>query len=198
MLSHRVKESRVSPIKAVTIPRLELMGGILSARLARNIGKTLTVGKTTFWTDSTNVLYWVRSKSRSFKPFVANRVGEIQRITDPEEWRHIPGEENPADLPTRGLTASQLTESKLWIEGPEFLKSDESCWPEKLPNNNADASSIDVERGKEQTHNTGNLVPRVSPSVIWERPGCGWSRASQILGGKFNCNCERGGKGACL
>ena len=29
-------------------------------------------------------------------------------------------------------------------------------------------------------------------------PGCGWSRASQILGGKFNCNCERGGKGACL
>ena len=29
-------------------------------------------------------------------------------------------------------------------------------------------------------------------------PGCGQSRASQILGGKFNCNCERGGKGACL
>jgi hypothetical protein len=27
-------------------------------------------------------------------------------------------------------------------------------------------------------------------------PGCGWSLASQILGGKFNCNCERGGKGA--
>ena len=26
-------------------------------------------------------------------------------------------------------------------------------------------------------------------------PGCGWSRAFQILGGKFNCNCERGGKG---
>ena len=114
--------SRVSPIKAVTIPRLELMGGILSARLARNIKKTLTVGKTTFWTDSTNVLYWVHSKSRSFKPFVANRVGEIQRITDPEEWRHIPGEENPADLPTRGLTASQLTESKLWIEGPDGIK----------------------------------------------------------------------------
>jgi hypothetical protein len=85
----------------------------------------------------------------TFKPFVANRVGEIQRITDPEEWRHILGEENPADLPTRGLTASQLTESKLWIEGPEFLKSDESCWPEKLPNNNADASSIDVERRKD-------------------------------------------------
>ena len=36
-------KSRVSPIKAVTIPRLELMGGILSARLARNIRKTLTV-----------------------------------------------------------------------------------------------------------------------------------------------------------
>ena len=159
-------KSRVSPIKAVTIPRLELMGGILSARLAKNIRKTLTVGKTTFWTDSTNVLYWVRSKSRSFKPFVANRVGEIQRITDPEEWRHIPGVENPADLPTRGLTASQITESKLWIEGPEFLKSDESCWPEKLPNNNADGSSIDVERRKEQTHNTGSHVTVEKPELL--------------------------------
>ena len=29
-------------------------------------------------------------------------------------------------------------------------------------------------------------------------PGCGWSRGSQILGAKFNCNCERGGKGVCL
>ncbi|CAB3993956.1 ubiquitin-like modifier-activating enzyme ATG7 isoform X1 [Paramuricea clavata] len=75
-----------------------------------------------------------------------------------EEQETKIGEENPADLPTRGLTASQLTESKLWIEGPEFLKSDESCWPEKLPNNNADASSIDVERRKEQTHHTGSHV----------------------------------------
>ena len=97
-------------------------------------------------------LYWVRSQSRSFKPFVANRVGEIQRTTEPEQWRHVPGEMNPADLPTRGLTASQLSTSKVWMEGPEFLKRDESCWPEKLPNHGAKTELVDREQKKEQTH----------------------------------------------
>ena len=102
-------KSRVSPIKVVTIPRLELMGAVLSTRIATNILRVATnVEKTTYWTDSTNVLHWIRSESRTFKQFVANRVGEIHRATDPDQWRHVPGELNPADLPTRGILASEL------------------------------------------------------------------------------------------
>ena len=63
---------RVSPVKAMTIPRLELMGAVLSTRVAQNIWKVITVDSTTFWTDSENVWYWVRNQSREFKPFVAN------------------------------------------------------------------------------------------------------------------------------
>ena len=81
-------KSRVAPTKAVTIPRLELMGAVLSTRLAKNISKTLEVGEPIFWTDSTNVLYWIRNESREFKPFVANRIGEIHRSTNPQQWRH--------------------------------------------------------------------------------------------------------------
>ena len=117
---------RVAPEKAMTIPRLELMGAVLATRLAKNLVKVLTVESITFWVDSTNVLYWVRNQSRNFKPFVANRIGEIQRSTNPDQWRHIPGEINPADLPTRGLSATQLSQSKVWMEGPEILKKDES------------------------------------------------------------------------
>ena len=119
----------------MTIPRLELMGAVLATRLAKNLVKVLTVESVTFWVDSTNVLYWVRNQSRNFKPFVANRIGEIQRSTNPDQWRHIPGEINPADIPTRGLSATQLSQSKVWMEGPEILKEDESTWPEKLPKN---------------------------------------------------------------
>ena len=47
----------------------------------------------------------------SFKPFVANRIGDIQ-CTSPKQWRHVPGMENPPDLPTRGLSAADFCESK--------------------------------------------------------------------------------------
>ena len=117
----------------MTIPRLELMGAVLSTRVAQNIRKVITVDSTTFWTDSENVWYWVRNQSREFKPFVANRIGEIQRTTSPEQWRHVPGTVNPADLPTRGLSALALAESEVWMEGPAFLKDDRSTWPATPP-----------------------------------------------------------------
>ena len=95
--------------------------------------KVITVDRTTFWTDSENVWYWVSNQSREFKPFVANRIGEIQRTTSPEQWRHVPGTVNPADLPTRGLSAVALAESKVWMEGPAFLKGDQLTWPAAPP-----------------------------------------------------------------
>lgn len=42
------------------------------------------------------------------KPFVQNRLDEIQRLISPEFWSHYPGKENPADLPSRGLTAVEV------------------------------------------------------------------------------------------
>ena len=58
--------------------------------------------------DSQNVIYWIRNESHSFKPFVANRIGEIHESTSPEQWRHIPGKLNPGDKATRGLSADKF------------------------------------------------------------------------------------------
>ena len=55
----------------MTIPRLELMGAVLSSRLAQNILKVISVDRTIFWTDSENVWYWIRNQSHEFKPFAA-------------------------------------------------------------------------------------------------------------------------------
>ena len=79
---------RVSPVKAMAISRLELMGAVLSSILAQNILKVITVDKITFWTDSENVWYWLRNQRCKVKPFVANRIGEIQQMTSPEQWQH--------------------------------------------------------------------------------------------------------------
>ncbi len=140
----------------MTIPRLELMRAVVATRLAKNLVRVLKVESVTFWVVSTNVLYWARNQSRNFKAFVANRVGEIQRSMNPNQWRHIPGETNPADLPTRGLSASQLSQCQAWMEGPEFLKKDESTWPEKLTGNPTSEDEECEHRKNKSTFATGD------------------------------------------
>ena len=80
-------KSKVAPLNAVSIPRLELMGAMLGLSLALSVGQGIDVGISDmkFWSDSMNVLYWIKKPSRSFKPFVANRVGELHDKTNPNQ-----------------------------------------------------------------------------------------------------------------
>ena len=41
----------------------------------------------------------------------------------------MPGLLNPADMPSQGLTGSELGDSKFWWNGPEFLCLPKSNWP---------------------------------------------------------------------
>jgi len=43
----------------------------------------------------------------------------------------VPGTLNPADMPSRGLSASKLVAATSWWTGPEFLKESASSWPDK-------------------------------------------------------------------
>ena len=98
-------KSRVAPLKVVSIPRLELMAAQLGVKLTLAVIHALEVPveRVTFWSDSTNVLGWIKNKSRTFKPFVANRIGDIQAATSPSQWRHLPSEKNPANKSMSGM-----------------------------------------------------------------------------------------------
>ena len=66
-------KARVAPMKALTIPKLELQAALLSARLRNDIQKALTlkIEKTFMWTDSTTVVQWLHSLEKQ-PVFVAN------------------------------------------------------------------------------------------------------------------------------
>src|SRR6185503_3988674 len=75
------------------------------------------------WGDSSTALKWIAGSSSRWKTFVANRVSEIQTLLKHQQWRYVKTTENPADLLTRGISASDLKSSKLWWNGPEWLSS---------------------------------------------------------------------------
>jgi Pao retrotransposon peptidase. len=117
----------------LTIAKLELNAALLGARLANTVGEALRekVTRRTFWTDSSAVRGWLRATASFYKPFVSHRVGEIQTLVLPQEWRYVPGEQNPADYATR----SQLQDQAIvqdWIDGPRFLCQVENMWPKDL------------------------------------------------------------------
>ena len=60
-----------------------------------------------------NVLWWIRRPSRSFTPFIANRMGEIHDSCSPTQWRHVGTLQNPADLPTRGMSVTEVKGSEM-------------------------------------------------------------------------------------
>lgn len=50
-----------------------------------------------------------------------NRICEIRHLTSVKAWRHCPGKDNPADLPSRGVDLSVIVSDPLWLKGPSFL-----------------------------------------------------------------------------
>ncbi|XP_022908833.2 uncharacterized protein [Onthophagus taurus] len=125
-------KNRVAPIdksgqRELTLPKLELTAALCAARLQNYIAKNMLINiqKTTLWSDSKISLYWIRGKSKKWKPYVQKRVNEIHKLSD-SVWRYCPGKENPADLLTRGISAKTLIESNLWLRGPKWLKDEEN------------------------------------------------------------------------
>ena len=128
-------KSRVAPSKIQTLPRLELTAAVLGAQVGKLIKSELEmkIEQTWYWTDSAIVLGYLNNKKKRFKTFVANRIATIHECTSIEQWRHVPGKQNPADLASRGFEAGDKDSFKVWFNGPDFLATGEVPQSKVLP-----------------------------------------------------------------
>ena len=117
-------KARVTPLKPVTVPRLELTAAVVSVKISQWLGEELDYQDVSefFWTDSKVVIGYISNTTSRFHVFVANRLQQIHDHTKPQQWQYISSQSNPADAASRGLRAQQLVDDdSRWLRGPDFL-----------------------------------------------------------------------------
>ncbi|CAH8446440.1 unnamed protein product, partial [Dicrocoelium dendriticum] len=150
-------KSRVAPLKAISIPRLELSAAVLAIRVFESVRERaqMKFERVWFWTDSTTVLYYINNTSGRFSTFVANRLSTIHAFSTPCQWRYVNSGCNPADPLSRGTYSTVRLD--IWFRGPRFLASDEDEWPNFAPL--VEPDEVEFKRSTVQVFATSSEIP---------------------------------------
>lgn len=120
--------TKISPLnKQITLPKLELIAAEMLIHLTVKAAKALKIiinQSTTFlFSDSQVVLCWLKeAEIYKRKVYIANRVIRMNQLIPPQCWNYIKSKDNPADIPSRGITSEQLNECSLYWQGPDWWK----------------------------------------------------------------------------
>ena len=125
MSSLVMAKSRVTPVKVVSIPRLELAAAVLSCKVSKLFNAELCIDDlhNIYWCDSQIVLAYISNEAKHFHVYVANRIQTIRSYSSVDSWRYVPTEVNPADDSSRGINIDKLVDINdcRWFKGPAFL-----------------------------------------------------------------------------
>ena len=110
--------------KDMSICRMELQAAWVAAKAGTFCKSAFpnTEVKMRYFSDSQVTLCRLKNNFANYRVFVGNRLKTIKQHTKEEEWYYVKTDENPADFASRGKPLQEIITSKLWLEGPEFLR----------------------------------------------------------------------------
>ncbi|XP_065079912.1 uncharacterized protein LOC135702797 [Ochlerotatus camptorhynchus] len=178
-------KTRVAPLKFLSTPRLELQAALVGARLAQSVSDALSfrISRRHYWSDSQDVLCWIKSDHRRYSQFVAFRVSEILDTTEMNEWRYVPTDLNVADDGTKWKGLPSLASETRWFTGPEFLQHPETRWPDSYTSSNE--AVLELRRSV--------LTHFIAPEpIVCSSDFSDWNRIVKVvaLAHRFPANCK--------
>ncbi|XP_075252273.1 uncharacterized protein LOC142344459 [Convolutriloba macropyga] len=150
-----IGKARVAPLKRMTIPNLELRAAVYGAQLAQFVRDEMDIEihKQVFWSDSTTVLYWLRTPEIRHRIVIANTLAKILDNSSAQDWFYISSTRNSADDGTRGYNVHLMNVNSRWcravvkqtvrqcipcrrmiqeVAAPKWLTSQSSDYQEKI------------------------------------------------------------------
>ena len=163
--------SRIRTVpKEMSLPRAELLAALINTYTGEIVKRSLQQYHCSALklTDNQVALYWIDSHDKLLKQWVRNRVIEIRRFTQKQQWYYIHTSNMIADIGTRkGASISDVDSSSVWINGHDWMRLNVTEFPimsaENLRLNEVQVSEASKEFNL-QAHHTDKL-----PDEIMER-----------------------------
>lgn len=115
------KSRLISLASKLTIPKAELNGALLLAKLMAHVASILKITNIYLFCDSQIVLAWLVTATMKVPAYIGNRVKQINNLTQNMSWTYTPSLLNPADILSRGADPQDVVNCKLWLQGPDYL-----------------------------------------------------------------------------
>ena len=83
-------------------------------------------------TDSQIALFWITNTQSELKQWARNRVIEITRLTNKNDWFYVDSKNNSADIATRrGAKLADISPNSVWVTGHDWAKHEREKFPIK-------------------------------------------------------------------